>query len=37
MNIEMTEDWRSPIIRTLKALLMGEVVADKVLAKKAAR
>ena len=37
MNIEMTEDWRSPIIQTLKTLLMGKAVADKVLAKKAAR
>jgi len=37
MNIEMTEDWRSPIIQTLKTLLMGEAVADKMLAKKAAR
>jgi len=37
MNIEMTEDWWSPIIQTLKTLLTGEAVADKVLAKKAAR
>jgi len=37
MNIEITEDWLSPIIQTLKTLLMGEAVADKVLAKKAAR
>jgi len=37
MNIEMTEDWRSPIIQTLKTLLTGEAVTDKVLAKKAVR
>ena len=37
MNIEMTEDWRSPIVQTLKTVLMGEVVADKVMAKKVTR
>ena len=26
MNIEMTEDWRLPIIQTLKTLLTGEPV-----------
>ena len=37
VNIKMTEDWQSPIMPTLKTLLMGEAVADKVLAKKVAR
>jgi len=37
MNIEKVEDRRTPIIQILKTLMMGEVVADKALAKKVAR
>jgi len=37
MNIEMTEDRRTPIIQTLKTLTMGKTVSDKALAKKVAR
>jgi len=37
MNIEVIEDWLTPIIQALKNLTMGKAILDKVLAKKAAR
>lgn len=37
MNVETIENWRMPIIQVLKALMKGEAISDKALAKKAAR
>jgi len=34
MNIEVVEDWRTPIIGALKALAQEEIISDKALAKK---
>jgi len=36
MNVKVVKDWRTPIIRALKALAQGEVISDKELAKKVA-